>query len=346
MSAARNHRRTARIRAFATSTGFTYQQALQYLDHFDAYNTGPDDNGDEIKVVLTREVRVGDYLFMDSDSNSWGTDSGMRITRMTVTDDDVTMTTSTLGEIELDAHSQLLILRLAPAEDPDVNEDDGRGFAVVQPPRLINSHLHITDTHTPSAVLRQLLAKPPTARPEPTLLPTRALMPSKLLVRSNKLGASQLNEATGQRPTLADIHAAANAARNTIDAGKPVRAHADYINVWVPDHALVIDEDHVLAVNPAAEVSDHPEPGYMNHLETLYTPALGYYHQLDLFGPPRKWRRQPLSFTWNPRDMTMVIDRTTTHEYLLISVACDRTTPDGQPGEYDVWNIPHPIPWW
>lgn len=348
VSHSRNHRRTRRIREFAERTGgFTYQQALHYLDHFAKWTEGPDAHGDVYRVILCSEIRVGDRVFHESSNVTWSTDDTCVVTSVSHNGEHNSVEVVTIDGDRFDftPHAQIIVLRLGPCTDEGAPEYGESGMRVLRGPRMMNAHLHINSAADASSVLREVTSKPITARPEPTLRIRWTDMHPRLLSRGKPRQPDSPPSATGS-PLLADVVRDAEIAADRIDADQAITPNADYIDVWVPDSAVVIDLDKNLAVDLDSDVSHAPAPGYMNRIATLYSPAMGYRYHLSVFGPERKWRRQDRVLEWQRRLTTRVVDPREEREFLLISGVDNFTTPDGQPSETFTWDIPHPLPWW
>lgn len=118
MSAHRNHGSKKRIREFAKRSGFTYQQAQQFLVHFDSLSDSePDEDGLQRRIVLCSDIQVGDVLLAESGEGTWIAGPGMLVTSVEQCDDGfgsfVRVDTDQTSE-NLLPHAQTVVLRSPP----------------------------------------------------------------------------------------------------------------------------------------------------------------------------------------------------------------------------------------
>ncbi|KJR10244.1 hypothetical protein [Gordonia sihwensis] len=163
MSTSRNSGPKTRIREFARRSGFTYQQAQQFLNHFDARRQPEyDTETRELRTVLSTDIRVSDWTFYEGEqhSNYWSTRQQQQVREVELLPVDLhdgseefhVSCVDGTGDTFL-AHAQTLVMRLKPGAS--AKADTTRTIRVPVPTDL-NLHLGLRNRSDPKAGTRVL----------------------------------------------------------------------------------------------------------------------------------------------------------------------------------------------
>lgn len=156
MSGSRNHGAKRRNRDFAHRSGFGYQQAQQFIRHFDALGDAePDEDGLRLRIALCSDIRIGDWLFTESDERAWRTGPERRVIAVYVLDNDTNAPDSTVELETIDGDTQTLIAHaqtMVYRPSSTALAESIHGVVVVDPPANLNEHLALRPGDGRSAV--------------------------------------------------------------------------------------------------------------------------------------------------------------------------------------------------
>lgn len=324
MSTSRNHSQKSRTRDFARRTGFTYQQAQQYLRHFDALDPGePDLEGDRVMVVLASEIRVGDYLFVQRSVNfddAWATDISLHVTAVGTTDDVlgrdfVTVTTGSeyttiTTAAEFRPHQHVLVNRSPIAPGQQFTD----WFVYVDAPELFNAHMAIeaSDKEALSAIIGDVTrlrheyraaGKPEAATQDGQHIATRWVIMPETLLTSSDSEAPPWPEDARSAPSVAEALEAVQVSNDyTLAHEGSLDPFADTVTLWVPHNALVVDATGRIGLLLNAPTSMDRSADYPVHVDTSCDVADDLQVPVDITIPDTSgpWPQEPFTFVTPP----------------------------------------------